>query len=152
MLNITNELKPKLLAAKSAEEVTALLKADGQEITPEDAALLLEEISRKREQDGKELSLDELEAVSGGNRDWASDGCQATVEDDSWCWSNDSCFYNDVVYDHFDASQKCPAYPGRHHYDQTETEFITEIHMRAKMRCRYCGDSYIVEWDRVVFP
>ena len=29
MLNITNELKAKLLAAKSAEEVTELLKADG---------------------------------------------------------------------------------------------------------------------------
>ena len=48
MLNITDELKAKLLAAKSAEEVTELLKADGQEITPEDAAHLREEIERKR--------------------------------------------------------------------------------------------------------
>ena len=38
MLHLTNELKAKLLAAKSAEEVTELLKADGQEITAEDAA------------------------------------------------------------------------------------------------------------------
>ena len=35
-----NELKAKLLAAKSEEEAAALLKADGQEITPEDAARL----------------------------------------------------------------------------------------------------------------
>lgn len=152
MLNITKELKAKLLAAQSEEELAALVKADGQEITAEEAEKLWKEITGKRAQDGRELSLDELEAVSGGSRDWNMYGCQATVEEESWCWSNDSCFYNDVVYDHFDASQKCPAYPGRHHYDQTETEFITEIHMRAKMRCRYCGDSYIAEWDRVVFP
>ena len=92
MLSITNELKTKLLAAKSAEEMTELLKADGQEITAEDAVRIWEEITRKRGQDGKELSLDELESVSGGSRDWAEYGCQATVEDDSWCWSNDSCW------------------------------------------------------------
>ena len=92
MLNITNELKAKLLAAKSAEEVTELLKTDGQEITPEDAARLWEEISRRRNQDGSELSPDELEAVSGGSdRDWLSDGCAATVDPDSLCWSDDYC-------------------------------------------------------------
>ena len=151
MLQMTNELKAKLLTAKSAEEMTALVKAAGQEITEEDAARLWEEITRKRAQDGKELSPDELEAVSGGARNWASNGCKATVEDDSWCWSSDACYYNEVVYVDFDASQKCPAYPGRHHYDQTETEFITETHMRAKMVCRYCGNSYMTEWDRVIF-
>ena len=151
MLNMTNELKAKLLVAKSAEEVTELVKADGQEITAEDAVHLWEEITKHREQDGKELSLDELEAVSGGSRNWAEYGCQATVEDGSWCWSNDACWYDDVVYEDFDASQKCPCYPGRHHYDQTETEFGTEIHMRAKMVCRYCGNSYMTEWDRVIF-
>ena len=72
-----NELKAKLLAAKSAEEVTELLKADGQEITPEDAAHLREEIERKRNADGKELSLDELDAITGG-RDWPTQGCAAT--------------------------------------------------------------------------
>ena len=115
MLQMTNELKAKLLDAKSAGEVTALVKAAGQEITAEDAAHLWEEISRKRGQDGKELSLDELEAVSGGSRNWAEYSCQATVEDDSWCWSNDACWYDDVVYEDFNAAEKCPAYPGRHH-------------------------------------
>ena len=37
MLNITNELKAKLLAAQSEEEVTELLKANGREITAEEA-------------------------------------------------------------------------------------------------------------------
>ena len=41
MLNITNELKAKLLAAQNAEEVAELVKADGREITAEDAAKML---------------------------------------------------------------------------------------------------------------
>jgi len=40
MIIITKELKAKLLAAKSAEEVAELVKADGREITAEDAAKL----------------------------------------------------------------------------------------------------------------
>ena len=151
MLKITNELKAKLLAAKSAEEAAALVKADGQEITAEEAEKLWKEITGKRAQDGRELSPDELEAISGGSRDWNMYGCQATVDEESWCWSNDSCWYDDVVYYGFDASLKCPAHPGRHAYDQIKTEFITDIHIRATMRCRYCGDTYVSEFDRVVF-
>ena len=73
MLNITKELKAKLLAAKSEEEVTELLKADGQETPPEVAARLWEEIKKGKAQDGRELSLDELDAVSGGaDRNWVT--------------------------------------------------------------------------------
>ena len=42
MLNITNELKAKFLAAQNAEEAAALVKSNGQEITSEDAAHLWE--------------------------------------------------------------------------------------------------------------
>jgi len=65
-MDMTGELKTKLLAAQSAEEVTELLKADGQEITPEDAAKLWNEITKCRDQEGKALSPNELEAVSAG--------------------------------------------------------------------------------------
>ena len=99
MINITNERKAKLLAAQSEEEVTELLKADGQEIPPEGAARLWEEIKKARKQNGKELSPDELEAVSGGaDRDWLEVGCAATVEPGSWCGSNDWCAIIDVTY------------------------------------------------------
>lgn len=102
MLNITNEGKAKLLAAKSEEEVTKLLKADGQEITPEDAPRLWGEIEKQRELEGRELSMDELEAVGGGmeDRDFLEEGCAATVEPHSWCDSNDWCFLFSVVYTH----------------------------------------------------
>ncbi len=110
MLHLTNELKAKLLNAKNAEEAAALLKADGQEITPEDAARLWEEISRMREKDGKELSLDELEAISGGeDRDWLVDGCAATVEaDPGLCWTNDACILVEVYYYNKPYKKTCP--------------------------------------------
>ena len=60
MITLTDELKTKLLAAQDVNEVTALLKAEGQGISPEDSERLWEEIFRKREKDGKELSLDEF--------------------------------------------------------------------------------------------
>ena len=49
-MHMTNELKAKLLAAQSAEEAATLLKADGQEITAEESALLWKEITSKRGQ------------------------------------------------------------------------------------------------------
>ena len=61
--------------------MTELLAADGQKITPKDSIQIWEEIYRKREKDGKELSLDEPESVSGGaDRDYLKDGCAVTVE------------------------------------------------------------------------
>ena len=66
MLNITNELKAKLLAAKSAEEAAGHIKADGREITAEEAEKLWEEIEHMREAEGRKLSKDELDAVSAG--------------------------------------------------------------------------------------
>ena len=107
MINITKNLKSRLLTAQSAEEAAELVKADGQEITPEDAVRIWEEISRKREKDGKELSLDELEAVSGG-RDYEIEGCAATVEPDSLCWSDDRCYLDDVYYEHPPCKKLCP--------------------------------------------
>ena len=107
MINITEELKAKLIAAKSAEEVAALVKADGQEITAKGAEQLLKEIGTHKP--GSELSLDELESVSGGaDRDWVTDGCAATVEADSWCSSNDGCFIWDITYSREPESEMCP--------------------------------------------
>ena len=101
MIHVTKEQEAKLLAARSQEDAAALLKAEGMQITDVEANSLWEKICRRREQTGQELSLDELEAVSGGaDRDWISDGCAATVEIGSWCWSNDSCYRFDVTYDH----------------------------------------------------
>ena len=66
MITLTDELKTKLLAAQDVNEVTALLKAEGQGISPEDAERLWEEIEHIREAEDRKLSKDELDAVSAG--------------------------------------------------------------------------------------
>ena len=49
-----------------------ILKAAGEEITAEEAAQLFEKAKAKKT--GRELSLDELEAVSGGaDRNWVTE-------------------------------------------------------------------------------
>ena len=98
-LELDKELKAKLLKAKSPDEVAGFLKAAGQEADEEAAARIWEEIAHHSAD--AELSLDELESVTGGaDRDWLTDGCAATVEPKSWCWSEDRCTIWDVTYDH----------------------------------------------------
>ena len=89
------ELKKKTLAAASAEEVMEIVRAAGEEITAEEAKQFFETL--KKSQADQELSLDELEAVSGGQkwgngvwvRDYSTEGCAATVEPSSNCWGTD---------------------------------------------------------------
>ena len=138
MITITKDLKAKLLAAQSEEELAALVKADGQEITAEEAEKLWKEITGKRAQDGRELSLDELEAVSGGaDRNWATEGCAGTVEYGSWCDSNDKCIVWDVTYDFQPTGHLCPNC-GKNMYKQN-TIYLRENKYEDQYRCKYCG-------------
>lgn len=131
-------LKAKLPAAQSAEKAAALVKADGQELTLRDAAQLLKEIQKGWEQDGKELSLDELETVSGGaDRDWLKEGCAATVEAGSWCGTNDSCVWIDVQYDHPPVKDPCPQCGGQMYMDRVEYESKGNAYYYRK--CLRCG-------------
>ena len=63
-MELTKELKEKLLNANSEEEAKALL---GDEVTEEEAALLFEEIRKRKEADEfKALDDGNLEDVAGG--------------------------------------------------------------------------------------
>jgi ribosomal protein S27E len=106
-LEITKELKKKLLGANSEEEVKALV---GDAVKEEDVTKIWKEIeAHKAAPDLEKVDDEELEAVSGGaDRDWLTDGCAATVEPKSWCDSNDSCIWWDVTYDHEPANVICP--------------------------------------------
>ena len=110
MLNISNELKTKLIEAKSAEEVAEVLQAAGQVATAEEAAHLWEIIKRDRELSSKELSPDELAAFSAGeDRDWLRDGCAATVEGGSDCWGTDGgCLACNIDYSNWPCDLQCP--------------------------------------------
>ena len=132
------ELKKKALEAASAEEIMEILKAAGEEITAEEAAQFFEKAQAKKTD--RELSLDELEAVSGGSdRNWLTDGCCATVEIGSWCWSDDTCYRFDVTYDNLPAyhCSKCGGMVVRNRYGYSSWLYT----------CTKCGDSAIVPID-----
>ena len=100
------ELKKKTLAAASAEEIMEIMKAAGEEITAEEAERFYEKVQDKKTD--RELSLDELEAVAGGeDRDWLRDGCAATVEGGSDCYGTDMCGLWPVTYEHRPTRHKC---------------------------------------------
>lgn len=91
-------LKNRLSDAKDLGEVKSILP----DASISDSERIWAEIERHRSTQSEKLDLDELDAVSGGaDRDWKRDGCAATAESTSWCWSNDSCMVWDVTYDNF---------------------------------------------------
>ena len=101
-----NELKKKAMEAAGAEEIMEIMKAAGEEITAEEAERFYEKVQDKKTD--RELSLDELEAVAGGeDRDWLRDGCAATVEGGSDCYGTDMCGLWPVTYEHRPTRHKC---------------------------------------------
>ena len=128
----TKEQISSLLKAKSLEELASMLE-DGAK-----AERLWAELTRRREANSRDLSLDELEAVSGGaKRDWVRDGCCATVKPGSWCGSNDSCSWFDVTYDRPPTSSKCPLCGTNLYVDNSySTGPADDI---VALRCKNCG-------------
>ena len=100
------EIEKKAIEAASAEEVMEIVRAAGEEITAEEAASFFKAVQERKAD--KELSLDELEAVAGGeDRDWLRDGCAATVEAGSDCYGTDMCGLFPVTYEHRPTRHKC---------------------------------------------
>ena len=138
------ELKKKAFEAASAEELMELVKAAGVEITAEEAAKLF---AKAQEQlTDTELSLEELDAVSGGwDRDWLTDGCAATVGPNSTCWSDDACWKWEVVYTHEPYEYPCRNC-GRENamYQASDTGYTDGL------SCRYCHCSdnkqFLKDW------
>ena len=137
MAELSKELIAKLKKAKNIEEVAALLKAYGQ-----DEALAEEiwkEIEDFLEKEGKELSLDELEAVAGG-RDWVEKGCAATVEPDSDCWRTDGgCFACNIDYTNAPCKQKCLYCGAKWTGYRVLGHFPDKLYL-----CRECGKHFYI--------
>lgn len=103
-----NEVEKELVNAKSVDEVKTILSENNVTISDEEAKELFKKIEEKEDIFTKEVSVDELEAVSGGaDRDYRKQGCAATVEYNSFCWSNDRCTFVSVTYDN-GPTRKCP--------------------------------------------
>ena len=130
-------MKSRLLGAENAEQAADILKEAGQTVTAEKAAQLFEKAQARKKD--KELSPDELEAVSGGaDRDWLKEGCAATVEAGSWCGTNDNCVWIDVQYDHIPVKDSCPQCGGQMYLDRIEVESKAKAYDYCKcLRCGY---------------
>lgn len=137
------ELEKKAQAAKSADEIKELLKAEGHEVTQEQAEALYRE-ARVRAGGVYKLSLDELDAVTGG-RDYLTDGCAATVEPGSDCWNKDGgCFLSYYQYTNKPIKVRCPKcnawvaaqdsyYVNYGYYDNRSGFYY-------RYKCRNCGE------------
>jgi bacteriocin-like protein len=136
------ELMGILLQARSAEEAAALLKEVGGD-APQ-AERIWNEISAFR--DDKELSIDELEAVSGGveQRDYWGQGCAATVEPGSDCWGTDGgCSVNNIEYQHM-PNGFCPDC-GRPYFVEEIYSSLIGLHRKTTC-CNYCDRWSRQEW------
>ena len=129
-MTIDLELKQKLLKADSFEQIKELLQ---EQVSEKEAEQIWNELQNRRPAATKtSLDDEELESVAGGaDRDFSSDGCAATVEEGSWCGSNDYCNLFDVTYTNFDP---CPQ-GGNHEW--------TKVRGTLR-RCAKCGAEFEV--------
>ena len=142
MAQITQEMRAKLLHAKDQEEVRSIL---GPEAAEEEIERVWQEIQRHRPAEGLEaVEDDELEAVSGGyERDYGAQGCSATVEDGSHCWTDDKCTWWQVEYVNYDP---CPK-GGNHDWkcccdnipDWTTQAPLEYVQVKYLWGCRKCN-------------
>lgn len=113
MADNKKELEGKLLKAASSDEVRDLLSGEGVDAGA--AESIFAQVEALRNQGKLELSLQEMEAVGGGNqtveemifdcsslsiRKYSEYGCAATVEqEDSNCWGVDGgCSLFNIQY------------------------------------------------------
>ena len=142
MISLSDEQKDRLLQARSAEEAAVLLKEAG--VDAPQAERIWNEISAFRED--KELSLDELETVSGGvnHRDYWGSGCAATVEPGSDCWGTDGgCSVHNIEYKHM-PNGFCPDC-GRPYCVNEINSSLIGLHRKTTW-CYYCNSWSREEW------
>ena len=125
-----NETLGKVSPEKRAEAFSAFAAEAGFPFTAEEF--------REYQLQGQEISDEELEAVSGGkHQDWLKDGCTATVELGSWCWSDDWCYTWDSTYSH-EPVQKCPKCGGIMYLDHMVSVDQFEV------KCKSCGYTEVL--------
>ena len=132
-MKITNELREKLLTAGSAEEAAELLRAGGQEVEPDDVEKLWAEVTKYRQKDDRKLSVDELDAVSGGAF-WLGNDAPDGHELGCWrFWYED---WDDFYLAH--VNEYCYGGKGqRHEFGDVETiKYGDEL--RPARVCKHC--------------
>lgn len=144
---LSEELKARLMKAENAEEIEEILVSSGNEVTKEEAERIFAEL--EKHSGSREVSVEEMEAAGGGfyqegglgdSRDWAKEGCAATVEAGSWCWSNDKCLFVVNSYTNPPSKKTCAVCGGRMYiYDKKGVS----VQARYYLRCANCGAEHI---------
>ena len=121
-MNFTPEQITKAKAAKSAEELLAIAKENGLELTEEEAKKYFEQLHKEGE-----LSDEELDNVAGG-------GC----DDDFYDWVNSV----EVSYHPTSGKYFCPGCDdGNHTLSYYGYEYCDSGNY-DKYKCEYCGKWY----------
>ena len=134
MALFSKELKDRLKQANSLSEVRSILHEHRHD--PSMAEPVWTEIEHFRQ----EVSPEELEAVTGGaDRDYLKEGCAATVEAGSKCWTNDACEIWSVTYDNCPTKLKCPDCGGMLCLWDNKWDSLTYC---PRYNCANCGGFY----------
>ena len=128
------DVKDIIRKAENAEQFRALMKEDGTELSEAEAEEVYTHYTK-----GEELSEDEMTAVSGGTdkRDYATEGCAATVKHGSDCWGTDGgCLAINIDYDHEPLPVYCPECRSVTVYLSSQSDSVNYY------RCRSCGAEF----------
>ncbi len=134
----SEELRNKLMSVTTQDEARELIKAEYPDIEPEALDKLSEEFSKYVE--SRELSLDELDTVAGGSRNYRDDGCSGDYTD-SFCWFNDHCNATINTYYNYETIWKCPRCGANLYYWDTVTEGIALSQYR-RFNCYSCNGFF----------
>lgn len=153
-IEVNAELRAKLLKAKGAEEMASVLEEAGQQATEKEIERLAAEVQYASEHDGEQLSLNELDAVSGGSsRNYTKDGCVATVEYNSDCWGEDGgCIAVHYSYAGKPVNVRCPKCGDRYMFKSHYIQYGDQEKIGV-LACPYCKTERQVElslWDALI--
>lgn len=132
---MNNELKERMMKAKNQEEVADLLKSDG--LDESNADKIWAEIVERQEKEGKTLSMDELEAVSGGAFWLGKDAPDGHELNCFWVWYDG---WDD--FDEQNGATYCKGTKGKKHDFEHCEETTTGVLISMKHvfdRCKRCG-------------
>ncbi|MBP3793877.1 MAG: Nif11 family protein [Ruminococcus sp.] len=128
------ELKAQL-ADKTPAQAAELAAELGYEVTEDELIAAEKELRKQNSSEVVELDLEDMDKAAGGSRDWATQGCAATVEAGSFCWGNDYCILASVTYDHAPSYNKCPKCGNTMYFEKSTSKHGWKSHYI----CPKCG-------------
>ena len=137
---ISDEALRARLADKDPAQAAELAAEHGYEVTGDELIAAKKELCRSDSAEVVELDLADMDNAAGGSRDWVTQGCAATVEYGSACWSNDNCLLLDVTYTHAPSYYKCENCGNTMFRDKS---YVDHGMPKIRYQCPNCGAERI---------